>query len=185
MTASFLVKSGRALILPIYKSTYERHDTLHSDLPDSTILWRDHVVMWAKDYRRTLDYLSTRADVDTTRFAYLGVSWGGYMGGLIPAMEPRLKAAVLSIAGLDMVRSRPEVDPLNFLPHIKIPVIMLNGKYDFYFPTETAQKPFFRLLGTPAEHKRYVVYDGGHDVPRTQLIAETLAWLDKYLGPVR
>jgi hypothetical protein len=62
---------------------------------------------------------------------------------------------------------------------------MLNGKYDFFFPIETAQKPFFKLLGSPADQKRYVVYEGGHDVPRTQLISETLAWLDKYLGPVR
>jgi hypothetical protein len=30
-----------------------------------------------------------------------------------------------------------------------------------------------------------VVYDGGHDVPRTELIKETLAWFAKYLGPVR
>jgi hypothetical protein len=62
---------------------------------------------------------------------------------------------------------------------------MLNGRYDFFFPVETAQKPFFRLLGPPADEKKYVVYEGGHDVPRTQLISESFAWLDKYLGPVR
>jgi hypothetical protein len=28
------------------------------------------------------------------------------------------------------------------------------------------------------------VYEGGHDVPRTELIKESLAWLDTYLGPV-
>jgi|GEM_PF-6068058 len=33
--------------------------------------------------------------------------------------------------------------------------------------------------------KKYLVHVGGHDVPRTDLIKETLAWLDKYLGPVR
>jgi hypothetical protein len=30
-----------------------------------------------------------------------------------------------------------------------------------------------------------IMYEGGHDVPRTDLIKESLAWLDKYLGPVR
>ena len=30
-----------------------------------------------------------------------------------------------------------------------------------------------------------MLYEGGHDVPRTELIKESLAWLDKYLGPVR
>lgn len=184
-TASFVVGSGRAFVYPIYKSTFERSDSLRSEIPDASIFWRDHVVMWAKDFRRVLDYLSTRAEVDTSRVAYLGYSWGGTMGGIIPAIEPRIKASVLYVAGLTMERGRPEVDPSNFLPRIRIPVLMLNGQYDYYFPVETAQRPFFRLLGTAAADKRYVVYEGGHDVPRTPLIAETLAWLDKYLGPVR
>jgi len=185
MTASFVVPSGRVFVLPIYKSTYERGDSLTSDIPDRSIFWRDHVVMWVKDYRRTLDYLSTRPDIDTTRFAYFGYSWGGNMGGIIPAVEPRLKAVVLYVAGFTMERPRPEVDPLNYLPRIHQPVLMLNGKYDFFFPTETAQRPFFRRLGTAAAEKRYVVYEGGHDVPRPQLIAESLAWLDRFLGAVR
>jgi hypothetical protein len=62
---------------------------------------------------------------------------------------------------------------------------MLNGRYDHYFPVESSQRPFFRLLGTQSQHKRLVISEGGHDVPRTQLIAETLTWLDRYLGPVR
>ena len=180
-----MVKTGRVFVLPIYKSTYERGDSLTSDIANGSIFWRDHMVMWGKDYQRTLDYLSTRADIDTTKFAYFGVSWGGYMGGIIPAIEPRLKAAVLYVAGLTMERGRDEVEPVNYLPRIHIPVIMLNGKYDFFFPAKTAQEPFFKFLGTPAADKRYILYDGGHDVPRTQLIRETLAWLDKYLGAVR
>ena len=185
MTASFVVKTGRAFVLPIYKSTYQRNDSLTSDLPNPSIFWSDHVVMWGKDYRRTLDYLSSRPDIDTTKFAYFGFSWGSYLGGLIPAIEPRIKAAVLYVAGLTMERGRPETDPINYLPHIHIPVIMLDGKYDFFFPTETSQRPFFERLGTPAADKKWVVHEGGHDVPRPQLIAEALAWLDKYLGPVQ
>jgi len=30
-----------------------------------------------------------------------------------------------------------------------------------------------------------MVYDGSHSVPATQLAKESLAWLDRYLGPVR
>ncbi|MEO8623140.1 MAG: hypothetical protein ABI625_18840 [bacterium] len=44
--SSFVVKSGRALIVPILKSTYERQDSLRTDLTDSAVYWRDHVVMW-------------------------------------------------------------------------------------------------------------------------------------------
>jgi dienelactone hydrolase len=181
----FLVRDGRAVVLPIFKSTYERGDSLVSDDADTTIFWRDHVVMWTQDLRRTVDYLATRADVDTARLAYFGYSWGSVIAPLSLVLEPRPKTAVLYAAGLDMARGRPEVDPLNFLPRVRVPVLMLNGKYDYFYPTGTSQEPFFRLLGTPPEHKRHLVYAGGHDVPRTELIAQTLAWLDRYLGPVR
>lgn len=180
-----LMPSGRAAVYPIYKSTHERSDSLRSDIPEPSIFWRDHVVMWVKDFRRTLDYLSSRADIDTSKFGYFGYSWGGYMGGIIPAVEPRIKATMLYVAGLTMERGRPEVEPINHLPRIKSPVLMLNGKYDFFFPSETSQKPFYNFLGTREPDKRWILYEGGHDVPRTDLIKESLAWLDKYLGPVR
>jgi pimeloyl-ACP methyl ester carboxylesterase len=82
-------------------------------------------------------------------------------------------------------RGKDEVEPFNFLPRVKLPVLMLNGRYDFFFPMGTSQKPFFQMLGTAADRKRWVVYDGGHNVPREQLISETLDWLDKYLGKPR
>lgn len=91
---------------------------------------------------------------------------------------------MLYVAGLTMQRSRPEVDPLNFLPYVTLPVLMLNGKYDFLFPLELSQRPYFQTLGTPADKKKYIAYEGGHDVPRTELSTQTLAWLDTYLGPV-
>ena len=182
---TFAVKTGRAFVLPILKSTYERQDSLHSDVADSTVFWRDHVVMWVKDMRRTIDYLDTRGDIDSSKVAFFGTSWGAAQAPMVLAAEPRFKAAALNVAGLGMEHMRPEVDPFNYLPRVKVPVLMLNGKYDFYFPVETAQKPFFEHLGTPADRKKYLVYEGGHDVPRTELIKETLAWLDRYLGPVR
>ena len=45
--------------------------------------------------------------------------------------------------------------------------------------------PNLNLLGTREPDKVWKLYEGGHDVPRTELIKESLAWLDKYLGPVR
>ena len=183
--AEWIVRSGRALVFPILKSTHERADSLNSDYANETIFYRDHVVMWAKDIRRTLDYLESRPEFDAAKFGYLGFSWGGFHGGLVPAIEPRLKAIVLYVAGLGMERARPEVDVFNFLPRVKQPTLMLNGSQDYFFPVKTAQEPFFKNLGTPAADKQYKVYDGGHDVPRTELIKESLAWFDRYLGPVR
>jgi eukaryotic-like serine/threonine-protein kinase len=181
----FIVRSGRVVVHPIYKSTYERQDSLRSDYPDESNFYKEHVIAWAKDMRRTIDYLETRPDIDTARVAYYGASWGGYLGGLMPAVEPRFKAVVLLVAGLEYQRGQPEVEPINFLPRITIPVLMLNGQYDHYFPVETAQRPMFRLLGTPPDRKRQVIVEGGHFVPRTELVRETLGWLDRYLGPVQ
>ena len=35
------------------------------------------------------------------------------------------------------------------------------------------------------DQKRRVVYDTGHNIPRPDLIRESLDWLDKQLGAVR
>jgi dipeptidyl aminopeptidase/acylaminoacyl peptidase len=172
-------------MFPIYKGTLTRKDELDSDYPDQTNFWKDHVIAWVKDFSRSVDYLETRPDIDTQKLAYYGFSWGGYMGNIVPAVETRLKTAILYVAGLLFQRSLPEVDAIHYVSRVTIPVLMLNGKYDQFFPLETAQKPMFQLLGTPAEHKRYVLHETGHFVPRSQLVKESLDWLDKYLGKVR
>jgi len=177
---SFLLSSGRAVVQPVFKGTLQRKDGLQSDDQDSTILYRDHAIMWLKDLSQSLNYLETRPEVTLKNLAYYGVSWGGHMGGLVPAVEPRIKVSVLYVAGLPFERARPEVDPINFISRVKVPTLMLNGKYDFFFPPETSSRPMFRLLGTPPDQKRYVLDEGSHFVPRTRLIQETLAWLDKY-----
>jgi dienelactone hydrolase len=181
----FILKSGRAVIYPVYKSTYERGDSTASDYSDLTNRYREHVVMWGKDLRRAIDYVESRSDLAGDKVGYFGFSWGGALGGIWPAIDPRLKVSVLLVAGLEFTPAQPEVDVINYLPRVRIPVLMLNGQYDFFFPVQTSQIPMFRLLGTPAEHKRQVISPGGHFVPRTQLISETLSWLDRYLGPVQ
>jgi eukaryotic-like serine/threonine-protein kinase len=50
---------------------------------------------------------------------------------------------------------------------------------------ESAQRPFFRLLGTPEKDKKHALCDSGHIPPWKDVVRETLDWLDKYLGPVK
>ena len=184
--ADYIIRSGRAVVYPIYEHTYGRGSSLDDDdVPDGTIKHRDQVIRWAREMRRSVDYAVTRPDVDTTRLAYAGISWGGRMAGVMLAVEPRFKVAVLNVPGLSMLPMRPEEDPVNFLPRIHIPVLMLSGRYDSGFPLELSQKPFFRLLGTPAADKKHVLNESGHFLPRPVMMRESLAWLDHYLGPVR
>jgi len=145
------------------------------------------VIAWAKDLGRSLDYLETRKDIDGTKVAYFGFSAGGAEGAALPAVEKRIKAAILYSGGLQLtIHYLPEADPFNFVTHVTIPVLMLNGRYDGAFPLESSQRPLFHSLGTPANDKKHVIYEGGHGAfPRPGAVRESLDWLDKYLGPVR
>jgi dienelactone hydrolase len=182
--SDMFVKSGRAVIFPIYKGTYERGDGLSSCRPDETNFYKEHVIMWVKDLSRSIDYLETRNDIDANKLAFYGLSWGGALGAIIPAVEQRIITSILVVAGIFFEQCFPEVDQRNYLPHITTSVLMLNGKYDFFFPYEKSQIPFYELLGTPIEHKKLIPYEQGHSVPRLQVVKETLSWLDRYLGPV-
>jgi dienelactone hydrolase len=181
---NYIMRSGRALLYPVYKSTYQRSDMITADLPSTTAVWRDHVMMWSKDVGRSIDYLHTRPDIDKDKVGYLGASWGAAMAPLFLAVEPRLSLALLNVGGFSLQAALPEADPVNFASRVKIPVLMLNGRFDFFFPTATSQEPMFRSLGTPSEHKRRVVYDTSHTIPRAELIKEVVGWMEKYWGPV-
>ncbi|MBL9148132.1 MAG: protein kinase [Phycisphaerae bacterium] len=180
----FVVRSGRALVLPIYKATYERGTGLDSDYPAETATYRDHVSMWVKDVGRAIDYIESCEDLDASKLAYFGTSWGGALGAIIPAVEPRIRANILYVAGLCFQRALPEADQLNFVTRVVQPTLMLNGELDFFFPLEHSQLPMFDLLGTPPEDKRRVSYPRGHSLPKQELIRESLAWLDRYFGQV-
>ncbi|MGH9384839.1 MAG: alpha/beta hydrolase [Vicinamibacterales bacterium] len=112
----WVLKSGRALIFPIYKSTFERGDEVTFDYPSETNSFREHVIAWAKDVRRSVDYLQSRSDIARDRIAYMGLSWGGAMAPVYLAVEPRFKAAVLIVPGFYAQRSMPEVEAINFAP---------------------------------------------------------------------
>jgi dienelactone hydrolase/predicted Ser/Thr protein kinase len=178
----FFIKSGRAVIYPIYKGTYER--SLKENVWDSPVAKRDWLVHWVQDYSRVIDYLETRADIDSSKLIYFGFSWGGWVSTLVLANEKRVKTAILFVAGLPGTPVLPEINPVNFAPRVKVPVLMLTGKYDYNYSLEESQKPLFNLLGTDPKDKKWILYKSGHSVPRQQLIKESLAWLDKYLGSV-
>lgn len=180
----FIVASGRAVAYPVYFDMYERRR--EQTLPVSNSFWRERSVNTTKDLSRTIDYLETRPDLDASKIAYLGFSYGASEGVIWSTIEPRIKAVIYQDGGFPSYSRPPDYDPFHFAPRQTKPVLMLNGRYDYTFPLETSQLPLFRLLGTPAEHKRHVVFDTGHGVfiLRAQFIREVLNWLDKYLGPV-
>jgi dienelactone hydrolase len=182
---SFLMRNGRAVAFPAYLGTLERHGERYYPLHmgSSTHAFTEYTVQLVKDFRRTVDYLETRSDIDTEKLAYYGMSWGGIMGAIIPAVEDRLKTAIILAGGVDGV-GLPEVNQLNYVPRITIPVLMMSGKYDTIIGYENSARPMFELLGTPEEQKVIKAYPTDHIPPKAEYVREILDWLDKYFGPV-
>ena len=184
--AGNLARSGRAVVVPVLRGTFQRYDGLRSNWPNESQEYVDYVESWVIEFRRTIDYLESRPDdFDADKLAYLGLSWGARMGAIIPAVEDRLDLAMLVSGGLASGRAQPQVDQINYVSRVYQPTLMLNGAYDAIEPVEEAQIPMFELLGTSLEDKRRVVIeDAGHAVPRIPATREILAWLDRYFGEV-
>jgi pimeloyl-ACP methyl ester carboxylesterase len=189
---AFLVQTGRALVWPIYKGTYERQVN-----PTWEAEWKwEYAVQQTNDLRRSIDYLELRpTEFETGAIGYYGYSWGAAHALRTLALEDRIKAAVLVDGGLPPRGSfestnrdpfeRTERDPIHYLPRIKIPVLMLNGRYDVTFPLEESQEPMFRLLGTDPARKRHRLADHSHVSALSEdRIRETVSWFDEYLGRV-
>jgi len=182
---SFLVKTGRAVAYPVYQGTFERSDEryvgIHWDNGSSA--HTEFLTMLVKDFRRTIDYLETRPDIDADRLAFYGMSWGGTLGSIIAAVEDRVQTAIIIGGGL-YDTGAPESTPLNYVSRVSMPFLILAGQYDSLFNHEVAVKPLYDLLGTPDEQKMMKVYETDHIPPKSQYVAEILRWLDLYLGPV-
>src|SRR5689334_8266792 len=91
-TFEFIIRSGRALIYPIYQGTFDRR----GDVQRGATGAREMQVQWAKDLFRAVDYLATRSDVDQQHLGYYSLSMGAFFGPIPVALEPRIKAAVFA-----------------------------------------------------------------------------------------
>jgi dienelactone hydrolase len=180
----YIVQSGRAVFYPIIQGTYERQD--HMVLPGMSGEV-DQIAMRFKDFARSLDYLNSRSDIDKSKMAYVGVSMGAAQGVIYMAqLQDHFKTAIFLDGGYFLNKVPPEIDQANFAPRLKLPVLMVNGRYDFTFSLDRSQDPLFRTLGTPEADKEHVVLETPHDVSQRhdELSHAVLGWLDKYLGRV-
>jgi serine/threonine protein kinase/formylglycine-generating enzyme required for sulfatase activity/dienelactone hydrolase len=176
----YVIQSGRAVIYPVFKGTYERPASLAGP---NTAEGRETLIHESKDVGRSIDYLVTRADIDRNRIGYMGISVGAALGVFFAAVEPRLKAVILLDGGFYNEKPLPGADAVDFAPRVKAPTLLISGKFDFVF---LAKDSLIRLLGSPPADKKGVTYETGHDVSeqRDNMVREVVAWLDKYLGKV-
>ena len=187
--AEYLVRGGRAVMIPIWKGSYERSDGFHP-LQSEWPSYREHVSQWVAELHQSVDYLHTRPDLASQAIGFQGISNGAIWAPIFMALEPRIKTGILLLGGLLVMERQatpmpPEIDGFNYAPRVKVPVLMMNGRHDAIFPYEAAQLPLLRLLGTPPDQKRHLVFPGGHSSFgwTDELIREGLDWLDRWFGP--
>jgi len=114
-------------MFPIYKDTYERIGTP----PDYGIIAeRDETIQQADDLLRSVDYLESRSDLNHEKLGFFApASSFPFWPRSNLASEPsplECRRDTLKVCA----RSRP----MNFVPRVKTPVLMVNGRYDFRFP---------------------------------------------------
>jgi len=177
----FFLKSGRAVIWPVYYSSYGRGRSNIQNLNE----WKQSYKNIIIDVQITIDYLQTRKDIDSERIAYYGASWGGCVAPYILATEERFNLGILILFGVSSVEKYrfKEFDQIDYIPHVKIPMLLLGGRFDLDLTFER-QQAFYDFLGTPKSDTKWMVYETTHWIPRKDLINESLNWLDKYFGPV-
>jgi len=186
--AEYLIRGGRAVLIPIWKGSYERSDGFHP-LQTEWPSYREHVIQWVAELRQSIDYLQSRDDVADEAIGYQGISNGSVWAPIFMALEPRIKTGIVLLGGLLTMSLHdtpmpPEIDSLNYAPHVRVPVLMMNGRHDAIFPYETSQVPLLHLLGTPDADKHHLVFPGGHSSFgwTNEMIKEGLDWLDRRFG---
>ena len=134
---------------------------------------RDVITQTVLDYRRGIDYLATRGDVDMARIGAMGYSMGGFHAVSLTAVEPRIKAAVACVVPVTW-RDDPILDPANYLRGIgERPFMMVQGKTDELCNEAQALELYKHLEGP---NTRLELFDSGHKLPG-EYVGVAVPWL--------
>ncbi len=139
------------------------------------------VVQTAVEYRRAMDYLATRPEIDTSRIGILGLSMGGAITFALSSIDPRIKAAVAGITPILTLRE-PKFQPwmpTTFAAHIRsVPFLMFMGTTDSFYTMEQAREVYSRI---PSPKKEFISYQTGHEPP-VEYVQMVRDWFIKQLN---
>jgi predicted esterase len=142
---------------------------------------RDMIFQTVIDWRRAIDYLSTRPEIDTERIGVDGFSFGSIVGYILSSVDDRV--GVASLSGLPVGRRSYNWESRilrkhNYLNGIDGQAVLLQlGLDDNNILKEDAEQ-FFGLL--ESERKELIWYDSGHALP-LEYQTRTLEWFEKHL----
>jgi cephalosporin-C deacetylase-like acetyl esterase len=163
------------------------------DLIDGYRYWtRDLVSQTVFDLRRAIDFLETRAEIDSKRIGLFGISLGGVIGTVFAGVDERVKVPVIALAGgnltlmfgLDAVTDEARdffsiIDPINFVENISPrPLLMINAENDEVIAPVTS-KMLFRKAKKPKEIKWFP--SKHRDLPIDEAYPTGIQWFQSHL----
>ncbi|MEN8202766.1 MAG: alpha/beta fold hydrolase [Bacteroidota bacterium] len=139
-------------------------------------------VQTIKDYRRAMDYLAGRTEIDTGRIGITGYSMGGIHTFMLSALDSRIKTIVTAVAPpavlTGMVSQYNMMAVENYAARIEDkPMLMLMGKEDEYYTSVQGQQ-LYELINN--SETKIIWYDSGHSLPPAWT-DEALAWFKEHL----
>ncbi|MFO0429488.1 MAG: alpha/beta hydrolase [Planctomyces sp.] len=137
-------------------------------------------IQTVRDYRRAIDYLETRADIDSGKIGVIGYSMGGAQAFLLTGFEPRVRAAVACCTPADPSPLSP-IAPQNAAAAIDHrPFLMIMGRTDTMCTTESAERLYGLIPGEPSREKNLVFLDAGHRLP-VDYVPTATEWIIRHL----
>lgn len=122
------------------------------------------VTQTAIEYRRAMDYLTTRPDIDSTRIGMIGISMGGVITFALSSVDPRIKS---SIVGITPPFKEPEfqsISPSSFASRVGVnSFLMFIGTKDELYSIKEARQIFDMI---PVKKKKFIEYNTGHHVSK-------------------
>jgi len=135
-------------------------------------------VQTVKDYRRALDYMAERGDVDMARIGLVGYSMGGMDSFYLLSVETRLKMAIACVPPLTSGSYGP-ASPVDYSWGIgQKPFLMLMGKKDDMGDPAKVEASYHQYIESP--NSKLVWYDQGHKLTEIY-VPDALAWVKAHL----
>lgn len=142
---------------------------------DDTRRWVEHLGQGVKEWRATIDMLESEGLVRDGLIGYWGVSMGTMIGLPLLASEPRVKAAVLGLAGLPV-----EPGPLEAAARDVTAPVLFVFQWDDELVARDAGLRLFDALGSA--DKTMHVHPGGHlGIPLHERL-DYVAFFKRHLG---
>ncbi|GMU92593.1 MAG: hypothetical protein AMXMBFR4_16510 [Candidatus Hydrogenedentota bacterium] len=135
-------------------------------------------IQTTKDYRRLLDYLAGRGDIDMDRVGIVGYSMGGMDSFYLMAVEPRIKTVVACVPPL-AAESYDPASPIDYTWGVKgKPLLLIMGIQDDMYDRGKVDASYREYI--ESARSKLVWYDDGHRLSK-KYVKEAAKWIVKSL----